>query len=241
MTEYPKIALIGYGSMGKEIEAVAIENNIIITDIFDIDKPLQIDAVYNFDVAIDFSMPTAVLDNTRILAYHKKNIVIGTTGWMENKENIFRIAIENNIGLLYGSNFSIGIQIFNKLVAQAASLISEINDYDIMLHELHHKRKKDSPSGTALAIAQIILKNNSRKTKILSDTSYEKIDPANLHVTSTRGGEIAGTHTVYLDSSADTIEITHRAKNRRGFAIGAISAAKWIFNKQGIYNFDDIL
>jgi 4-hydroxy-tetrahydrodipicolinate reductase len=237
----PNIALIGYGSMGKEIEQSALANGFVITEVFDIDKPISSGGSYQFDVAIDFSLPSAVLENVKTIAKLKKNIVIGTTGWNDLQGEIFKIVTDNNIGLVYGSNFSVGMQIFFKLTALAAQLLNNKDDFDIMLHELHHKRKKDSPSGTALSLANIILENNSNKKSINTETSHGSINPNDLHVTSTRGGEITGSHTIYIDSISDSIELNHTAKNRKGFASGAIKAAEWIYGKSGVYNFSDII
>lgn len=235
-----KIALIGYGSMGKEIERIALEQNIEITDIFDIDAPISDTSKYNFDVAIDFSYPDAVLSNLSAVAKLNKNLVIGTTGWIQHIDKIKEIVENSQIGVIWGSNYSIGMQIFFQTVRQAAKLLNTTTDYDIMLSEMHHKRKIDSPSGTALTIGKIITEEYNSKENILVETSHKRINPNELHITSLRGGEIAGTHTVYIDSSADTIELTHRAKNRTGFAKGAILAAKWIHNKKGFYNFESL-
>lgn len=232
-----KIAILGYGKMGKEIESIALNHNLIISDVFDINKPININHQYDFDVAIDFTQPDAVLNNVKILADMNKNIVVGTTGWENNFETISNIVKQKNIGLIFGSNFSIGMQLFMRITESAANMINNIDDYDIFLHEIHHNMKKDSPSGTALTLAKIILSKVKNKTQILGSTTNGLINTNQLHVTSTRGGKIAGTHTVYIDSEADTIELTHRAKNRTGFASGAVAAAKWIADKKGIFDF----
>lgn len=236
----PKIAILGYGSMGKEVERISIDHNLLITDIFDIDSPPDPDKKYKFDVAIDFTQPESVLKNIEIISSMKKNIVVGTTGWLENLNQAESIIKKAGTGLVYGSNFSIGMQMFLRITKLSASLVNNIGEYDVMLHEFHHKRKKDSPSGSALTIANTILNELKSKKRINDETSKSTIDPKDLHVTSTRGGEITGIHTVYIDSFADTIELTHRAKNRSGFASGAVSAAEWIFNKKGFYDFSDV-
>ena len=237
----PKIAIIGYGSMGKEIDSAAQNQGFIITDRIDVDSPLSEHKKYDFDVAIDFSYPGAVEDNVRILTQAKKQIVVGTTGWMDHKSIIEDLVTSNSCGMVYGSNFSMGMMIFMELTRIASKLIEVHPEFDIMIHELHHNRKKDSPSGTALSLGHIIMDNIKRKTEILSETIHEQIDPEILHITSTRGGEITGIHTVYIDSLAETIELTHRAKNRRGFALGALAAARWIHGKKGFYDFQDML
>ncbi len=236
-----KLAIIGYGSMGKEIERIAHQQKLEITDIFDLDNPLSPEGNYNFDVAIDFTFPDSVLTNVQRLGKLKKNIVIGTTGWFQSINEIKKIAGSSGIGVVYGSNFSIGMQMFSRIVRKASMLANKIEDYDISLHEIHHNRKKDSPSGTALSLAEIILQEVERKKTILEDKSAGTIQTEQLHVSSMRLGEIAGTHTVYLDSFADTIELSHIAKNRSGFASGAITAAKWIHGRRGFFNFDEVI
>lgn len=234
-------ALVGYGAMGKEIEKQAIDKNINITHIFDLDRTFSRDEKYDFDVAIEFTQPDSVIDNIKMLAEAGKNIVVGTTGWQSKTHEIKSIVKSNKIGLVWAPNFSIGMNIFFKIVQQSAFMFSDYEDYDIFLHELHHKRKKDSPSGTATALADIILRNNNHKREILTETSHKQIMPEQLHVSSTRGGEIFGTHTVYIDSLADTIELTHRARTRSGFALGAIKAAELIYGKQGFFEFSELL
>lgn len=227
--------------MGKEIESVAKHQNLIITNIFELSNPLTDSQNYEFDVAIDFSYPDSVLQNVRILSSLNKNIVIGTTGWLHHFEEISSIANENEIGLVYGSNFSIGMQMFFRIVAKASEMVNKADDYDVFMNEIHHLRKKDSPSGTALSLAKILLEQIDRKNKILDTKADGPIERDELHISSIRGGEISGTHTVYIDSLADTIELTHRAKNRTGFASGAVEAAKWINGRKGIYDFNDVI
>lgn len=235
-----KTALIGYGSMGKEIEALAKDSELKITEIFDENQPLTEKSNFNFDVAIEFSTPNTVLSNIEILAKKRKNIVLGTTGWYDKMDYVKDITEKFGIGLVWGSNFSIGMQMYLQIIDKAARLVNNFDEYDVMAHEMHHKRKMDSPSGTAETLAEILLREINRKQSIQTETAHSQIKPEELHITSTRGGEIFGTHTVYLDSLADTIEITHRARNRKGFALGAIKAAKYIYNKKGFYNFTKI-
>ena len=237
----PKIAIVGYGSMGKEIEKTALSREFQITDIFEIDNPIGEHQKYNYDVAIDFTFPDSVIENIRKLSLLKKNIVLGTTGWMAHAEAIKKYVNDNGIGLVYGSNFSVGMNMFFRIVETASKILNNHPEYDIMLHELHHSRKKDSPSGTAKTLADIILSNYSMKDNVLEETSHDKIGNNTLHLTSTRGGDITGTHTVYIDSKADTIELIHRAKSRRGFAEGALLAAEWIHGKKGYFDFQDVL
>ncbi|MBI3258084.1 MAG: 4-hydroxy-tetrahydrodipicolinate reductase [Ignavibacteriae bacterium] len=238
--DFPRIALIGYGSMGKEIERIAHKKGITISNIFDIDNPLSLSSPDNFDVAIDFSTPASIIENVRLVSKLQKDIVIGTTGWNDQFQEVVQHIENNSVGAIYGSNYSIGMQMFFRVVRQASMLINTVDEYDIFLHEIHHKRKIDSPSGTALSLADIILEEIERKQIIVSETLHSKINENELHISSVRGGEITGTHTVYVDSQADTIELTHRAKNRGGFALGALEAAGWIWKKKGVYDFTSV-
>lgn len=235
-----KIALVGYGAMGKEIEFQA-KDNFIITDIFDINNSLEQSKISNYDVAIEFTQPDSVINNIKCLAENGKNIVLGTTGWYSKFEEIKSIVDYNQIGLVWASNFSVGMNIFFKIIEEAATLASKAGDYDIFLHELHHKRKKDSPSGTAVSLSKIILNNFDHKSEAFFETAHSEIKPEQLHATSTRGGEIFGTHTVYIDSLPDTIELTHRARSRAGFANGALKAATLINGRKGIFEFPELL
>lgn len=236
----PKIGLIGYGAMGLEIEKLAKELGYIITEKFDINHLLKENINYDFDVAIDFSVAESVLKNAEIIGKLGKNIVLGTTGWYDKDPELRELVTKHNIGLVWGSNFSIGMQVFFNMIANASKFVSNM-DYDIMLHEIHHKNKRDSPSGTALSIANVIMENAPRKNTIEINAIQGMIPDNVLQISSTRGGHFAGTHTVYFDSLADTLEITHLAKNRSGFALGALKSAKWLKNKKGYYNFNEIV
>lgn len=241
MSLLPKIAIVGYGNMGKEIEAIAKKDNYIITDIFDLDNPLKDNVNYEFDVAIDFTFPDTVLKNVLILAEHKKNIVLGTTGWYDYKKEVREIVEKNDVGLVWGSNFSIGMQMFFRITKEASRLMNCVDNFDILIHEMHHSRKKDSPSGTAVSLANIILQEVESKTRIEKNAIDGQIEKNVLHVSSSRGGDITGRHTIYIDSSSDSIELTHRAKNRSGFALGSLTAANWVNNNKGFHSFDDVL
>lgn len=143
-------------------------------------------------------------------------------------------------GLLYSSNFSLGMNIFQRLVKRAAELFAKTAEYDPFIHEIHHRQKADSPSGTAITLANILLANIERKNRIYPHTAEGKIDPSALHVSSTRAGSVTGTHSVSFDSEADLIELRHVAKNRHGFALGALAAARWLRGRKGIYTMDDV-
>jgi 4-hydroxy-tetrahydrodipicolinate reductase len=222
------IALFGYGAMGKEIERIAIERGHSVVHRFDISSPPP-DSGWSADCAIDFSHASAVLAVAQSCVDNNIPLVIGTTGWNQQLEELNTLITQSKIRAVYGSNFSVGMQLFLRIVQRASQLLDSTSEYDVFLHEFHHHRKKDSPSGTALSIAERMLEQIERKKSIYSETSHDMIEPSALHVTSTRGGEIAGTHTVYADSIADTIELTHRAKNRMGFALGAVKAGEWLY------------
>ena len=226
-----KVALLGYGKMGHIIEAIAPAQGIEIIERLDIDKKLQDDeatrlALQEVNVLIDFSVPDAVLENIKISAGLKKNIVIGTTGWYDHLDTANKIVLENDIGLVHASNFSLGINLFYKLVQRAGELFHIFDNYDCFMEESHHKFKKDAPSGTALNLMKILEKIYGK----------DKIP-----ITSVRAGYIPGTHAVGFDSNVDSISLKHTARSREGFAQGAIFAAKWIQNRKGIFAFSDIL
>jgi len=147
---------------------------------------------------------------------------------------------KNDIGLIYASNFSLGVNIFFHLIRAAAQMMNRFSDYDAFIQEIHHKNKLDSPSGTALTMGQIVLKNLNRKKELLNETSHDKIRPEQLHVSSIRSGSVVGTHVLSFDSEADTIELKHTAKNRSGLALGALLAAEWIIGKKGLFTMNDL-
>ena len=233
-----RIALIGYGKMGHEIEAVAREQGETIVRTFDIGNPVDAAALSDVDVCIEFSTPQTVLENIRVALQAKKDIVVGTTGWYDRLPEIRPLAKDS--GLLYSPNFSIGVNIMFRVVSAAAEFINNTPAYDAFIHEWHHRQKVDSPSGTALRLGEILLSKIERKRKIETEKMDTRIDPAALHITSTRVGTFAGTHIVGFDSDADSIEIKHVAKTRRGFALGAVRAAQWLKGKKGTFTMDDV-
>ena len=242
MVEPTNIAIIGYGRMGKELEKIAPNYNLNVTEIFEIDSPIQADGIYEFDVAVDFTNAVSVEENLRVVAALSKNIVIGTTGWADRIDLAREIVERAGIGCVYTTNFSIGMNIFRKILKTTAKIMDEYPEYDVAIHEMHHRRKKDHPSGTALSLATLVVEELQRKRDIATGLiDGLPIDPAELEVSYLRIGEIAGTHTVYFDSDVDTIELTHRAKNRSGLAVGAARAARWLAGKKGFYDFEDII
>jgi 4-hydroxy-tetrahydrodipicolinate reductase len=233
-----RIALIGYGKMGREIEAAAISQGETIAKTFDIGNPVDVASLADVDVCIEFSTPQTVLQNIRVALEAKKDIVVGTTGWYEQVPEIKKLVKDS--GLLYSPNFSIGVNIVFRLAKAAAEMMNKQAQYDPYIHELHHNQKMDSPSGTALKLADILLSQIDRKKTIQGQALDRRIKPEELHVSSTRVGTFAGTHTVGFDSDADLIEITHTAKTRRGFALGAVRAAQWLKGKKGVFTMDDV-
>ncbi len=242
-----KALIVGYGRMGREVEKILLERNHEIVGKIDVKQApgvspeLTEELAGTADVAIEFSIPGAVLANAKTYVKYSLNAVVGTTGWYKDVEKLKEILKDKTIGYIYGSNFSIGAQLFFKLVGYAAKLFEPFSQYDIMGYELHHKRKKDSPSGTAISIANIILQNNKRKKKIVTEKLDRAIEEEELHFASVRGGEIPGVHTVLIDSLADTITLTHSARSRAGFALGAVLAAEWIIKRKGLFNVEDFI
>ena len=241
------ISIIGYGRMGHEIEKIAIGKGIRIVSVIDPNEKgathneINAASIKNADVCIDFTVPNIVLKNIKEIAKLKKSIVIGTTGWYDGLDEARRIIKQNNTGLIYASNFSIGVNIFFKIVDDAAKIFNKFGDYDVYGYELHHNKKIDSPSGTAKTIGDILIKNIRRKNKMLFQKIDRKIEPEELQFASVRAGSIPGTHVIGFDSGSDTLELKHAARSREGFALGAITAAQWIQNKKGFYTVDDMM
>jgi 4-hydroxy-tetrahydrodipicolinate reductase len=242
-----KVLIVGYGNMGREVEKILTARGHEIAGRIDPKDPeadaegLTTELLGAADAAIEFSLAGAVFNNARSYVENGVAAVVGTTGWEDSREEIRTLVDAGKGSLLWGSNFSVGAHIFFSLANKAAAIIDGIGEYDIMAYELHHSRKKDSPSGTALKLGEGILANCSRKKRIVTDRLDRKIDPEELHIASVRGGSIPGIHTVVLDSSADSIEITHSARNRSGFALGAVLAAEWLEDKTGFFRIEDFI
>ncbi|MGC9363183.1 MAG: 4-hydroxy-tetrahydrodipicolinate reductase [Fidelibacterota bacterium] len=233
------IAILGYGRMGHTVESAAVRNGHRICAIFDLDNPLKTDSnLKDAEVIISFSCPQAVIPNLRLVSHMNLPIVEGTTGWYHQLDRMKQI---ENLTILYSPNFSIGVYQFGKLLEAAARLFGSLPDYDCYIHEWHHRHKADSPSGTALKLADILIKNARTKSEIMSGTYAGTIEDQALHVTSTRVGRIPGTHEVGFDSEHDTITLRHQAHGRTGFAVGALKAAEWLIGKKGIYTMDDFM
>ncbi|MBA3603715.1 MAG: dihydrodipicolinate reductase [Parachlamydiaceae bacterium] len=221
-----KIALVGYGKMGQMIEKVAISRgHSIVARLTSTHWDPK--ALLEADIGIEFTNPESVIKNIQMIAKLKKNVIIGTTGWNNNLDSVQSIVKENKIGALHSPNFSIGINLLLEILAHTSKIMNGFADYDVAGIDYHHSQKKDSPSGTALQIERTIKEN------------MERIDQ--VPFSSIRCGSIPGTHTILFDSPCDTISITHEARNREGFAMGAVQAAEWLQGKQGLYTFADCM
>lgn len=239
-----KIALLGYGKMGKAIERLAPSVGCRVVAIISPSceqTQLSPQAVFDADVCIDFSRSQNVLRHATMLAELKKPLVIGTTGWDESLESVRLLIARHQSACVHSPNFSLGVALFDQMVAKAAALMQPYDAYDCSLLEVHHRQKADSPSGTGLKLAQTILSAMPRKTEMVTSLPNHALDSNALHVASVRCGSVPGTHTVTFDSLHDTIELTHTARTRDGFALGALLAAKWIHNKKGFYTFTDVI
>jgi 4-hydroxy-tetrahydrodipicolinate reductase len=232
-----KIVLFGYGKMGKEVEKIALERGHEL--ILRIEKNEEYD-ISEADVAIDFSVPSAAFNN--ITSCFKKNIPVisGTTGWLEDYEKAVTICKKNNGSFIYASNFSIGVNLFFELNDKLSRIMNSNNNYTPSIEEIHHTKKLDAPSGTAITIAEQTIKNSSTKEWCLH-TNGAKVDKEIIPISSKRIKDVPGTHIVAYESEIDSIEIKHTAHNRKGFAHGAIIAAEWLMNKNGVYTMKDVL
>lgn len=225
-----KIALIGTGKMGCMFEKAAGEKGMTVAERFMDVRPLVADentksVLKDVSVLVDFSVPDAVMGNIRAACELGKALVEGTTGWNRFLGEAEALVLKSKIGMVYASNFSIGVNLFYRMVEEAARLIGPFPQYDVFIEEAHHKHKKDAPSGTALVLKEIVGRHHPG---------------AQVPVTSLRAGSIPGIHTVGFDSPSDTIRLEHSARNREGLAEGAVLAAEWICNKKGFFNFRDV-
>lgn len=235
------MVLIGYGKMGKMVEQVALEAGHIIVTIIDSSKKIQPKCMQEADVCVDFSHASAVVNNIKQFADLNKPIVVGTTGWYDQLDQVRNIVDEAGIGLIYSPNFSIGVLLFMRIIEHAAILMNRFEQYDVGILEEHHNQKKDNPSGTALSLAKILLKNTQRKNSLIYELGNRQRQPNELQLTSLRCGHVPGKHQVHFDSEEDVISIVHEARNRMGFAKGALVAAEWIMDKKGVFTLDDIM
>jgi 4-hydroxy-tetrahydrodipicolinate reductase len=235
------LALIGYGKMGREIERLASSRGHAVVATIDVDSPPPTtETLRSTDVAIHFATVATLVDDLRPWAASGAHLVVGTTGWNDQMEAVRTLVTNHKVGLVHSANFSFGVWLFVRLVREAARGAANFPEYDIAVHEIHHTGKVDSPSGTALAIGAAILGEVPRKKELLLRVPDGPIRPEQLLISSARLGNVVGTHTVTLDSPADDIEITHSAKSRAGFALGALRAAEWIRGRQGFFGMDEL-
>ncbi|HKK67618.1 MAG TPA: 4-hydroxy-tetrahydrodipicolinate reductase [Bacteroidales bacterium] len=236
-----KIAIIGYGKMGKTIESIAKERGHTITAKIDQDSNQNFDseAFMDSDVAIEFTQPNAAVENFKHAFERKVPVVSGTTGWLDHYEDVINTCKKANSSFFYASNFSIGVNILFAMNKKLASIMEQFNQYNGSIEETHHIHKKDAPSGTAISLAEGIASVN-KNIKGWYKTN-EKKEPGKLPITSIREGEIFGEHIVRFDSDVDYLELKHHAKSRNGFALGAVMAAEYIQGKTGIYSMKDML
>ena len=235
-----KIALIGYGKMGKAIENIALlQGHEIVLKINTLNTDLlSIINLQKCDVAIEFTGPETTLNNLKLCIDAGVPIVCGSTGWHGQEQYIKNYCSANNGALLYSSNFSIGVNIFFEINKKLATLIQNYKEYNVSIEETHHTQKKDAPSGTAITLAEQIIACQTQKNNWVVNTPAQ---PHQILITSQRVDPTPGTHTVFYQSLIDQIAITHTAYNRDGFAIGAILAAQFLINKKGVFNMADVL
>lgn len=230
-----KIALVGYGKMGKIIDEIATQRNHEI--VAKLNESPNSENLNNADVVIEFSNPEVAFNNIKTCLENKIPVICGTTGWLDQKPEIEKIAAENKTSFLYGSNFSLGVNLFFALNEKLADLMKNFPDYNIQLEEIHHIHKKDAPSGTAISLAERIIKNDNRFEGWKLDETRDK----ELGIFAIREDEVPGTHSVFYRSEVDEIEIKHTAYSRNGFALGAVIAAEWIQGKTGNFSMKDVL
>lgn len=235
-----KIALIGYGKMGHIIEDIALQRGQEIVSVIDIDNQQDFDsqAFLSADVAIEFTRPQTAADNIRKCFERHIPVVAGTTGWYDTLPEIKKTCMATGGGLFYASNFSIGVNIFMALNKYTAQIMNRFSNYEASIEETHHIHKLDSPSGTAITLAEGIIENLDRKQR-WEETATPA--PEVLGITAIRRDEVPGIHTIRYESEADSIILTHNAKSRAGFAVGAVIAAEFLCGKKGVYTMTDLL
>lgn len=229
-----KIALLGYGKMGKTIEKLALERgHEIVLKIDDSKTSYDISVA---DVAIEFSTPDSAFGNIVSCVQKQVPVVVGTTGWLKNYDKAVEICKENRGAFLYASNFSIGVNVFFALNKKLAKLMAPLKNYDVSIEEIHHTQKLDAPSGTAITLAEGIIQNSDKTAWKLGQAKTTEIP-----IEAKRVENVPGTHIITYESQVDTIEIKHTAHSREGFALGAILAAEWILGKEGVFSMTDVL
>ena len=229
-----KIALLGYGKMGKEIEKIALQrgHEIVIKN-----SGKEAYNIANADIAIDFSIPNSAYNNISNCINNNVPVISGTTGWLEKYNDVVDLCKQKKGAFIYASNFSLGVNVFFELNEQLAKMMNTLKQYDVSIEEIHHTKKLDAPSGTAITLADGIIKNTHKKDWELNTSSLKE----NVAIKAIRTPDVPGTHTVTYQSEIDTIDIKHIAHSRQGFALGAVIAAEWLINKTGIYTMRDVL
>ena len=229
------IALLGYGKMGKVIERIALERGHTI--VFKSGRNTSSIDLSNADVAIDFSIPDAAVNNISTCFNNNVPVISGTTGWLESYDQVVDLCNKTNGAFIYGSNFSLGVNVFFELNNYLAQMMNNLKQYNVNIEEIHHTQKLDAPSGTAISLAEGII-NNSDKTSWKMDESTTSNE---IPVIAKRIPDVPGTHTIDYTSEVDSIKIEHIAHNRNGFALGAVIAAEWIQYKKGVFTMKDVL
>ena len=235
-----KIALIGYGKMGKEIEQILIARGHTIPLIIDLNNTNDLDTAHlqKVDVAIEFTTPSTAYGNVVKCLEEGVPVVCGTTAWLDKLPEVEQLCKEKNGAFFYASNYSIGVNIFFEINRRLSQLMNRFGEYDVTIEETHHTQKKDAPSGTAVTLAEGVLENLDRKQKWVCGTTTV---PEELEVVAIRRSVVPGTHTVTYESDVDALSITHMAKSRRGFALGAVLAAEFLHGKTGIFSMKDLM
>jgi 4-hydroxy-tetrahydrodipicolinate reductase len=241
-----KFALIGYGKMGKAIEQVIIDQNkgdeIILRIGDDNFHDLTIDNLKKADVAIEFTRPEAAVANINLCFRAGIPVVVGTTAWLDRLKEVKKSCTEHNGGLFYAPNFSIGVNIFFEINRRLAAIMDSQPQYDVTIEEIHHTEKLDAPSGTAIRAAEVVMEKLSRKSKwALADPFHTRHEATSLLITAKREPQVPGTHIVTYSSDVDEIQVVHLAKTRRGFAEGAVMAARWMPGRKGVFEMKDML
>lgn len=232
------IALLGYGKMGKAIEKIAVQRGHTISQKVGKNDPFNPEGV---DAAIDFSIPEAAVGNITSCLENNVPIISGTTGWLDAYNDMVALCKETKGAFIYASNFSVGVNLFFELNKKLARLMNNQNDYKLSLEEIHHTQKLDTPSGTAITVAEDIIAHAHYKKWVLNETIDPTFSSDFAHITSKREGAVNGTHIVTYKSAIDTIKIVHEAHSREGFALGAVLAAEWLLGKKGVFSMRDVL
>jgi len=229
-----KIALLGYGKMGKVIERIALDRGHEI--VLKKDQDNTFEGLLNADVAIDFSVPDSAVINISECLNNGIPIISGTTGWLSDYTKMVALCEDKNGSFIYGSNFSLGVNVFFELNEYLAKMMANLKQYNVSMEEIHHTQKLDSPSGTAITLAEGVIKHTD-----YSNWTLETPNSNEIHIEAKRIENVPGTHSIFYDSEVDQIEIKHTAHSREGFALGAVVAAEWLVGKKGVFTMKNVL